>query len=138
MARTAQIEDHDAGPLVVPRLHATRLLGGEVLRQRKARRPQHARLEKLAAREMAAPAEVGPVISKEVKHGDGKMGLGTPTAGIRSAGKSALWRVLRLHPSAAISFKTGAGINCLYYSGAFRVASSDKPEIETLMKCGTH
>ena len=70
------------------------------------------------------------------------MRLGTQASTERretlSAGKSALWRVLRLHPSAAISFKTGAGINCLYYSGAFRVASSDKPEIETLMKCGTH
>ncbi len=54
-----------------------------------------------------------------------------------SAGKSALSGLLRLHHLAAISFQSAAGINCLYYSGAFQVASSAKPEIENLMKCGT-
>ncbi len=50
-------------------LDSTCLLGREVLRQREASGTEHAHLQKLAPREVATSAEVGPMVSKKVKHG---------------------------------------------------------------------
>ena len=63
-----EIEDHDAGTVVVPGPDGAGLLRGQQLRQRQPGRAKRADLQKLPAFQVTAPADGGLFFSQKIKH----------------------------------------------------------------------